>query len=229
MRQETYTVPSPEAAFAWFYREYRGFVRSVLLKHGRVEEREAEDLVQEVFLVAWRRRVTLTSGEQARSWLCTVAFYVAANHRRQARHCREMLPGELPEPAFHPRVTQAMDAARLPRTAIQKLTKKLAAVLWAYEIEGRSMPQIARALRIRLDTAYARLRFARIRLANARARARARASASAPRLRFGFRGPLHRRLSATRTVRSTQSAGRLSYIMASRCLKARAWGRRTRR
>ncbi|WP_170229477.1 RNA polymerase sigma factor [Polyangium fumosum] len=157
--------PSPEALFARFYREYRPFVRSVLLKHGRVEPREVDDLVQEVFLVAWQRRDGLVGGEQARSWLFTVALYRAANHRKLARNRWEALTGELPEPLVHPRTTQAFDAARLLWRAIQKLSTKLAAVLWAYEIEGRSMPQIARALRIRLKTAYARLHLARLRLA----------------------------------------------------------------
>ncbi|MDI3286351.1 RNA polymerase sigma factor [Polyangium sp. 15x6] len=158
-------LPSPEATFAWFYREYRGFVRSVLLKHGRVEEREVDDLVQEVFLVAWRRRVGFAWGEQVRPWLCTIALYVAANHRRLARNRRETLPGELPELWVHPRTTQAMDAARLLWKALRKLSRKLAAVFVAYEIEGRSMPEIARALQICLNTAYARLQLARNRLA----------------------------------------------------------------
>lgn len=124
-----------------------------------------DDLVQEVFLVAWQRRDGLVWGEQARSWLFTIALYRAANHRKLARYRWESLTGELPEPLVHPRTTQAMDAARLLWRALQKLNAKLAAVLWAYEIEGRSMTQIARALRIRLNTAYARLRLARIRLA----------------------------------------------------------------
>ncbi|WP_170319872.1 sigma-70 family RNA polymerase sigma factor [Polyangium spumosum] len=158
-------LPSPEALFARFYREHRGFVRSVLLKHGRVEPCEADDLVQEVFLVAWQRWGGLVMGEQARAWLCTVALYRAANHRNLARNRWETLPGELPEPLVHSRMTQAIDAARLFWKAIQKLGAKLAPVLWAYEMEGRSMREIARALGIRLKTAYARLRLARNRLA----------------------------------------------------------------
>ena len=158
-------LPSPEAHFARFYREHRGFVRSVLLKHGRVEPREADDLVQEVFLVAWQRWGDLVGGEQARAWLFTVALYRAANHRKLARNRCEMLPGELPEPVVHSRMTQAVDAARLLARALRRLGRKVAAVLVAYEIEGRSMMAIARKLGIRLKTAYARLRLARERLA----------------------------------------------------------------
>jgi RNA polymerase sigma-70 factor, ECF subfamily len=158
-------LPSPEAHFARFYREHRGFIRSVLLKHGRVEEREADDLVQEVFLVAWQRWGGLVGGEQARAWLFTIALYRAANHRKLARNRWETLMGDLPEPLVHPRMTQAMDAARLLWNAIRKLSEKLAYVLVAYEIEGRSMLEIARALQIHLKTAYTRLRLARSRLA----------------------------------------------------------------
>lgn len=159
------TVPSPEALFARFFREYRGFVRSVLLKHGRVEARDVDDLVQEVFLVAWQRWDGLVDGEQARAWLFTVALYRAANHRKLARNRWESLPGKLPVPLVHPRRVEAMDAARLFRKAVHKLGEKLAPVLLGYEVHGRSMLDIAHALGIRLKTAYARLRLARIRLA----------------------------------------------------------------
>ena len=158
-------LPSPEALFARFYREHRGFVRSVLLKHGRVEEREVDDLVQEVFLVAWQRWGGLVEGEQTRAWLFTVALYRAANHRKLARNRWESLPGELPEPLVHPRMMQAMDAAHLFRKAVHKLGEKLAPVLVGYEVHGCSMLDIAHALGIRLKTAYARLRLARNRLA----------------------------------------------------------------
>ncbi|TKC95203.1 RNA polymerase sigma factor [Polyangium fumosum] len=158
------TLPSPEALFARFYRESWDFVRRVLLKRG-VPEREADDLVQEVFVVAWRRREGVTFGEQARRWLYMVALYIASNHRKLARYRMEGLAGEVPEPAVFPRVIEVMDAAHLLARVLRKLGRKVAAVLVAYEIEGRTMPEIARRLQIRLTTAYARLQLARNRLA----------------------------------------------------------------
>ncbi|MDC0741654.1 RNA polymerase sigma factor [Polyangium mundeleinium] len=158
------TLPYPEATFARFYRESWDFVRRVLLKRG-VPEREADDLVQEVFIVAWRRRDSVAFGEQARLWLSMVALYIASNHRKLARYRTEELAGELPEPAVFPRVIEVIDAAHLLARALRKLGRKVAAVLVAYEIEGRSMPEIARMLRIRLTTAYACLQLARNRLA----------------------------------------------------------------
>ncbi|MDI1446712.1 sigma-70 family RNA polymerase sigma factor [Polyangium sp. 6x1] len=157
-------VPSPDALFARFYRECWSFVRSVLLKRG-VPDRDADDLTQEVFVLAWRQRGCVVWNEHARAWLYTVAVYRAANHCKLARHRTEALVADLPEPAVYPRMTQAMDATRLLWRILQKLGEKLAPVLVAYEIEGRSMPEIARALRIRLKTAYARLQLARNRLA----------------------------------------------------------------
>jgi len=157
------TIPSPEASFARFYREAWDFVRRVLLERG-VPEREADDLVQEVFVIAWRRRDSVTFGEQARPWLYMVAVYIASNHRKLARYRTEEIAGELPEPAVFPRVIEVMDAARLLARVLRKLGRKVAAVLVAYEVEGRTMPEIARMLRIRLATAYARLQLARNRL-----------------------------------------------------------------
>ncbi len=116
-------------------------------------------------MVAWRRRDHILWGEQTRVWLYTVALYIASNHRRLARHRAEELVLDLPEPAVFPRVTQAIDAARLFSRALHKLSEKLAPVLIAYELEGRSMPEIARAHKIPLKTAYARLQLARNRLA----------------------------------------------------------------
>ncbi|MDC0748384.1 RNA polymerase sigma factor [Polyangium mundeleinium] len=46
-------IPSSQASFERFYRECRPFVRSTLLQRG-VPEREVDDLVQEVFIIAWR-------------------------------------------------------------------------------------------------------------------------------------------------------------------------------
>ncbi|MDI1483020.1 sigma-70 family RNA polymerase sigma factor [Polyangium sp. y55x31] len=157
-------IPSPEASFERFYRECRPFVRSTLLRRG-VPEREADDLVQEVFVIAWRRRDNLVTPEGARSWVSMIALYVASNHRRLVRYRVEHLAdGDLPEPAFEPRVVEAMDAARRMERAIRRLSRKVWAVVRAYLIDGRSMPEIARTLRIPLDTAYARLGLARRRL-----------------------------------------------------------------
>ncbi|TKC90571.1 hypothetical protein E8A74_50925 [Polyangium fumosum] len=94
-----------------------------------------------------------------------MALYIASNHRKLARYRTEELPGELPEPAVFPRVIEGIDAAHLLARALRKLGRKVAAVLVAYEIEGRSMPDIARMLRVRRTTAYARLQLARNRLA----------------------------------------------------------------
>ncbi|MDI1436044.1 RNA polymerase sigma factor [Polyangium sorediatum] len=156
-------LPSPEASFARFYRECRGFVRSVLRARG-VSAREADDLVQEVFVLAWQRHDRLALGDQARPWLYTVALYMASNHRKLARHRVEDLTADLPEPLVFPRMIQAMEATRLLARVLGKLGRKVAAVLIAYEIEGRSMVEIARRLRIRLKTAYARLQLAREKL-----------------------------------------------------------------
>lgn len=45
---------------------------------------EAEDVVMDVFLVAWRRLDVVPEGDAARRWLYSVARRVVANHRRSA-------------------------------------------------------------------------------------------------------------------------------------------------
>ncbi|MDI1451164.1 sigma-70 family RNA polymerase sigma factor [Polyangium sp. 6x1] len=162
--------PSPEASFERFYRECRPFVRSLLLRRG-VPGREADDLVQEVFVIAWRRWDSLVTPEGARPWVSTIALYVASNHRTLLRYRLEHLAGgEFPETAFVPRVVEALDAVRRVERAIGSLGRKVWAVVRAYLIDGRSMPEIARMLRIPLKTAYARLVLSRRRLSLAGAR-----------------------------------------------------------
>ncbi|MDC3959967.1 RNA polymerase sigma factor [Polyangium jinanense] len=157
-------IPSPEASFERFYRECRPFVRSIVLQRG-VPEREADDLVQEVFVIAWRRWDSLVTPEGARSWISTIAFYVASNHQKLLRYRVEHLADrDPPEPTFEPRVVEAMDAARRVERAVRRLSRKVWVVARAYLTDGRSMPEIARTLRIPLDTAYARLGLARRRL-----------------------------------------------------------------
>ena len=152
--------PAPSSSvFKLFHAEHCSFVRVVLLRRG-VPDRDVEDLVQEVFLIAFRRWDSLVA-EQARPWLFVVAGFVASNYRNLARHRRESFSDEAPEgviPGFDP---ESIDAVRTLGRVLGRLRPKVREVFVRYALRGQSIQEIAQALGIKLKTAYARLDAAR--------------------------------------------------------------------
>jgi RNA polymerase sigma-70 factor, ECF subfamily len=82
-----------QEAFESLYADYAGMVHSVLL--GRVPRSEVDDLVQEVFLTAFRRLSSLRDHASFGGWLATVARNRATDYLRHARP-ESSLPEDLP-------------------------------------------------------------------------------------------------------------------------------------
>ena len=74
------------------YLEHRAFLRRLLLGQ-LIPPRDVDDLVQDVFVTAWRRLECLVTPEQARPWLVVLGFNHARNHRKLVRCEREVLAG----------------------------------------------------------------------------------------------------------------------------------------
>lgn len=124
---------------------------------------DAEEVVADTLLVAWRRRGDLPAGDGTLPWLYGVARRVLANQRRgQARRRRfERLLQPLIRPSAEPEESESLDAViagmrRLPATDQEVL--RLAA--W----EDLSHAQIAIALDCSENAAALRLHRARRRL-----------------------------------------------------------------
>jgi RNA polymerase sigma-70 factor, ECF subfamily len=81
-------MESEQAAFREVYREYLGPVRAYLAR--RVSYNDVEDLAADVFAVAWKKRSTVTPGEEL-PWLYRIASYLVANHRRKEKHRLDVL------------------------------------------------------------------------------------------------------------------------------------------
>ncbi|MDC0749306.1 RNA polymerase sigma factor [Polyangium mundeleinium] len=147
------------------YLEHRAFLRRLLLGQA-IPSGDVDDLVQDVFLTAWRRLECLVMPEQARPWLLVIGLNHARNHRKLARCEREVLVGlseDLPEQEEAESVGLFVQAAygmfRLKRFLL-KIGPRIRAVVVPY-LEGRSIREIAEALGIKTKTAYARLHLAR--------------------------------------------------------------------
>jgi RNA polymerase sigma-70 factor (ECF subfamily) len=141
---------------------------------------DVPDLAQEVFLVVLRRLGDFDAGRPMRPWLFGIAYKVFVDHRRLARHRHEVV-GSNPE-ARDPRAGETGDAADAAEGRAQVLEALLAleidqrAVLVLHDIEDFTMPEIAEALSIPLNTGYSRLRLARERFEKTNKRLRAQRS-----------------------------------------------------
>ena len=82
-----------EDAFATLYADYVRVVHAILL--GRVPRRDVDDLVQDVFLSAYRRMADLRDPAAFGAWIATIARNRATDHMRQTRE-QVALPEELP-------------------------------------------------------------------------------------------------------------------------------------
>jgi len=82
-----------EAAFARLYADYSRMVHAILL--GRVQRRDVDDLVQDVFVAAYTRIGELRDAAAFGGWLAAIARNRATDHLRRSREHLE-LPDELP-------------------------------------------------------------------------------------------------------------------------------------
>ncbi len=154
-------------AFCRLYEQHASLVHGILI--ARVPPADAEDLMQEVFLVAWQRLGKLRRTERVRASL-------AANARNRARRAyRRGGPAAqaLPEDLVDARALDATDkdpgqpGARELLVLLQSLPNAYREALALRLIEGWSGPEIARAtgrsegaVRVHLARGMQRLRAA---------------------------------------------------------------------
>ncbi|MFB3923406.1 MAG: RNA polymerase sigma factor [Terriglobia bacterium] len=122
------------AAFGQLYERYSRLVHGVLLS--RVPPGEVEDLVQDVFLTAWRRLRDLRDASAFGAWLAAIARNRAADHHR-----RPAIHDEVHEdiPAESGNTSEALAILR----AIQTLPDAYRETLVLRLVEGLSGPEIA--------------------------------------------------------------------------------------
>src|SRR5215207_5329012 len=150
----TQTSRAFEEQFDYVYRAMRRF---------GVGEPDVEDLVQEVFLVMWRRWSEYEPHRPLRPWLAGIAFHIAQKHLSRGR--REVPRGEVDREDEAPHPDERLSAARSRDLALRALTElpsKQRVLLVMHDLDGIEMRQIAATLQVPLFTAYSRLRRARL-------------------------------------------------------------------
>ncbi|PCC74847.1 Sigma-70 region 2 [Nannocystis exedens] len=153
-----------EARFRAIYDREFHFVWSAA-KYFGIPAAARDDVVQDVFLTAYRRFDQVHYQVSERAWLYGVTRRVASHwHRGVARRTRRIaalgeLTGHVGE-APHER----HDAARLLERLLAGLPRGTREVWELTELLGLSGPEIAAELELPLNTVYSRLRLARARL-----------------------------------------------------------------
>lgn len=153
---------SQPSSFEAIYEAELVYVWNVLRKLG-IAEADLEDVTHDVFLTVHRRLDGFDRTRPLRPWLFGVAVRVVADHRKRARRSRVVLASaDCADEAAGPQ--EALEIARkrqLIHTALEELEFDRRTVFVMHELFGHTVPEIAEALGIPLNTAYSRLRLAR--------------------------------------------------------------------
>jgi RNA polymerase sigma-70 factor (ECF subfamily) len=154
-------------AFPEIYHRYFDFVWSSV-RHLGVGADGIDDVVQEVFIVIHAKLHTVQQPESLRSWIYGVVRRTVSGHRRsQLGKPTATAPLELlewaPAPASGTPLAVAEQNAQwaLLSSLLAELDPPKREVFILAELEEMTVPEIADALELPLNTAYSRLRAAR--------------------------------------------------------------------
>jgi RNA polymerase sigma-70 factor, ECF subfamily len=161
----TILVEEPHLDSAELFRRHAPFVAKFILRMG-VPRADLDDLMQEVFLIAHRAGGYTPGPAKPTTYLASIAFKLVHTERRKRRVRSFVETNEQ-------RVSDARGSSDPERSAVERerlaqlqraldtLDEDKRAVFVLVELQGESVPAIAPALGIPVDTAYSRLRAAR--------------------------------------------------------------------
>jgi RNA polymerase sigma-70 factor, ECF subfamily len=160
---ESAAPPMAAPTFVRIFEEQLAYVWSTLKRFG-VADRDLEDVTQEVFVRVHAQLSQYDPERPLRPWLFGIALGVASNYGRLARHRTELVAEVThvsdPAPRADESLAEKQDRA-LVHEALQSVPVHHRAVLVLHEMDGCTIPDVAAALGIGLNTAYSRLRLGR--------------------------------------------------------------------
>ncbi len=155
-------------SFRQLYRRYQQRVRSTLYQLCGSES--LDDLVQEVFLRAWKGLPKLRQASQFSTWLYRICWNVASDQRRQFARQRSVKSGLDLEtqalPLNDSKYSQAPDLMALHyqdmvKRGLEQLSFEHRAVLVLHDLEDLPQKEVAKILGIAVGTVKSRLFHAR--------------------------------------------------------------------
>ncbi len=150
---------------AWkqLYDAHFFFVERICRRLG-TPDAELDDLVQETFVVAFRKLASFTDG-RITTWLYRIAANVVSSRHRR-RRIRSALLGFFSDP--EPQVVAAADKeydAREAQAAVagglERMEPQKREVFALYELDGMSGEEIAERVGCKVETVWSRLHYAR--------------------------------------------------------------------
>jgi RNA polymerase sigma-70 factor (ECF subfamily) len=164
------SVPAPGGLdFEAVYEENLSFVWKAARRLG-IETADTDDVVQEVFLVAYRKLAEFEGRASIKTWLLKILMFVVRHHRRT----RQRKPGlcsadshqdlqGLHDSQVHgpAEVAERAEAVRVLDGLLGQLDREKREVFVLAEIEQLSSVEIAEILDENVNTIYSRLRVAR--------------------------------------------------------------------
>jgi len=160
------TLPAAVPPFQAVYTQYFGFVWATVRRLG-VDASAIDDVVQEIFIAVNGSLPTLQRPEALKSWIYSVARRTISNHHRAVRarggKGSTVIDDELESPQPTPfEITQKNSDLQLLAGLLAEVEEPKREVFVLVELEEMTVPEVADALEIPLNTAYSRLRAARL-------------------------------------------------------------------
>jgi RNA polymerase sigma-70 factor (ECF subfamily) len=154
--------------FTELYKQHFDFVWRSVRMLGMASD-AADDVVQDVFLVAHRRLGDFEARASTRTWLFAIARRVLSAHRRGNRRRFRLFArvsaADRETTATPFDITVRSESQRAIMAALSELPEDQRIVFSLTELEDMSAPEIASALGVNVNTVYSRLRIARRALA----------------------------------------------------------------
>jgi RNA polymerase sigma-70 factor (ECF subfamily) len=152
------------ADFEGVYRQHVDFVRRVLVRLLGSVQTDVDDAVQEVFLIAFRKRDEYEGRAEPSTWLCAIARRVAMSARRRARlrtfwgldAAYELRRDRTPLELF-----EDQEATKQLYSLLDRLPEKKRTVWILHELEELPGEAIAQIVGCPLKTVWTRLFHAR--------------------------------------------------------------------
>jgi len=147
------------AAFRELYRQYQGPVRGTLFQLCGGEE--LDDLVQEVFLRAWKGLPKFRQSAQFSTWLYRIAWNVASDRRRTLGKARSQSLPPSSDLAIESSPLHQLHYEDLVQRGLQTLSLDHRAVLVLHDLEDLPQSEVASILNVPVGTVKSRLHHAR--------------------------------------------------------------------
>ncbi len=157
--------PRPTLTLEEVYRDHFDFVFRIARRMGASNRLDAEDVVQEVFLVVSRRLDSYDSrSAQITSWLYSITFNVVRARGRR-RRLELLYRADLSDAdsiaADTVNSAEVRDAWRVANRVLASMSPKKRDVFILAELEGLSCAEIAGIVGTREETVWSRLHYAR--------------------------------------------------------------------